>query len=112
MIIRLTFLVCVIIKNLRQWVPVGFCVTKVAGTPGHTMDCTTAVQEGMVVTAFDPELERNCKHRLDYLLAEHREEKENLKWDELHALSVRYGLDDPKVRSYPSVRGKANFHVD
>ncbi|MDY0285107.1 MAG: formate dehydrogenase subunit alpha [Bacteroidales bacterium] len=88
------------------------CVTKVAGTPGLTMACTTAVQEGMVVTAFDPELERNRKHTLDYLLAEHREEKENLKWDELHALSVRYGLDDPKVRSYPSVRGKANFHVD
>ena len=99
----------------KKLTPTGacrLCVTKIEGTRGLTMACTVQVQDGMVVTAFDDELEKNRKHTLDYLLAEHNDEPLKLKNDELAVLAARYGLDNYENRKYPSVWKEMNYPKD
>lgn len=46
----------------KKLTPTGacrLCVTKIQGIKGLTMACTVTVSDGMVVTAFDEELEKN-----------------------------------------------------
>ncbi len=76
------------------------CAVKITGHKGLVMACTVSVSEGLKVTAFDPELEDNRRHTLDYLLAEHNETDDGTYEDELRDLIKRYGLDDPGQRRF------------
>lgn len=99
----------------KKLTPTGacrLCVTKIEGMRGLTMACTVNVHDGMVVTAFDDELEKNRKHTLDYLLSEHNDENRNVTSDELLELAERYNLKDPANRKYPPVWKALNYPVD
>ena len=99
----------------KKLTPTGacrLCVTKIQGMRGLTMACTVNVSDGMVVTAFDEELEKNRKHTIDYLLSEHNEENNNNSYDELLELTKKYGPLDPKNRKYPPVWKEMNYPID
>ena len=87
----------------RKLSPTGacrLCAVRIAGQKGLVMACTVSVTDGLEVTAFDPELEANRRHTLDYLLAEHNEAFDGTYDDELRGLVRRYGLDDPGRRRF------------
>ena len=57
----------------RKLSPTGacrLCIVKVAGMRGLVTSCTTPVEDGMVVTAFDDELEEERKFLLASLMTE------------------------------------------
>ena len=90
----------------RKLTPTGacrLCIVKIKGMGGWIAACTVTVAEGMEVTAFDQELEAARRDILDYLLSEHNESFDRSYEDEFKALVVRYGLDDPARRRFPSV---------
>ncbi len=90
----------------RKLTPTGacrLCIVKIKGRVGLVAACTVTVAEGMEVTAFDEELEAARRDILDYLLSEHNESFDRSYQDEFKALVVRYGLDDPARRRFPSV---------
>ncbi len=90
----------------RKLSPTGacrLCVTKIEGNPGLLMSCTVSVKEGMVITAFDDEIEETRKHTLDYLLAEHNDNYDGTYNDEFRDWVKHYGLDNPKNRKYPRI---------
>ena len=90
----------------RKLTPTGacrLCIVKIKGRCGLVAACTVTVSEGMEVTAFDEELEAARRDILDYLLSEHNESFDCSYQDEFKALVVRYGLDDPARRRFPSV---------
>jgi len=79
------------------------CVVKINGINGLTMACTVAVKDGMIVTAFDNELEQNRRTTLSYLLAEHNEEYDYTYIDELRPLISQYNLENEKNRPVKSI---------
>jgi formate dehydrogenase alpha subunit len=90
----------------RKLTPTGacrLCVTKIAGQNGLIMSCTVKVKEGMVITAFDDDLEEIRRHTLQYLLAEHNVEYSYNYSDELRTLLKIYNLDDKKANNYKEV---------
>jgi formate dehydrogenase alpha subunit len=90
-------------KKLSPTGACRLCMVKVAGTKGFVMSCTLLVTDGLEITAFDEELELARKKTLEYLLCEHNEERDGSYHDEFRELVVRYGLADPKQRSYPKI---------
>ncbi|MCX7863070.1 MAG: formate dehydrogenase subunit alpha [Bacteroidales bacterium] len=78
------------------------CVVKIAGVQGLVMSCTVQVTDGMNVIAFDEELERNRRHTLAYLLAEHNEEYDATYVDEFKPLIEKYQLLNTKERPIQS----------
>ena len=88
------------------------CITKIKGTGGFVAACTVTVADGMEVTAFDEELEAARRDILNYLLSEHNESFDLSYEDEFKALVIRYGLDDPKHRRFPSVRKTLDQPID
>jgi len=72
------------------------CLVKVEGRSGMTTACTLQVADGMMLTAYDDELEANRQSLTELLLAEHNcdclvcESAGNC---ELQDLAYRYGLD-------------------
>ena len=90
----------------RKLTPTGacrLCIVKIKGMGGWVAACTVTVASEMEVTAFDEELEAARRDILDYLLSEHNESFDLSYEDEFKALVVRYGLDDPERRRFPSV---------
>lgn len=99
----------------RKLSPTGacrLCVTKIEGNPGLVMSCTVSVKEGMIVTAFDDEIEETRKHTLDYLLAEHNDDYDGTYKDEFRDWVKHYGLDDPKNRKYPQIHKDITLNID
>jgi formate dehydrogenase alpha subunit len=88
------------------------CLVKLNDNPAMVTSCTTPVQDGMRVTAFDPELESTRKFLMDYLLAEHNMEDDGTYSDELLALAQRYGLDSPELRRFKPFWEQMNYPVD
>ncbi|MHC1702388.1 MAG: formate dehydrogenase subunit alpha [Tenuifilaceae bacterium] len=88
------------------------CLVKVEGIRGLTTSCTIKVDEGLVVTAFDQELEDTRKFLLDYLLSEHNEYYDNTYSDELRELVIRYGLDKVENRFFKPIWQKLGFQID
>ncbi|HON17972.1 MAG TPA: formate dehydrogenase subunit alpha [Salinivirgaceae bacterium] len=88
------------------------CSVKIEGQRGIVMSCTVQTTDGMVVTAFDDELEELRKNNLDYLLSEHNEEKDNSYIDELAELVEQYGLTDRNKRKYPKIVDKLGYKID
>jgi formate dehydrogenase alpha subunit len=82
----------------RKLSPTGacrLCLVKIEGTRGLVTSCSTLVREGMVVTAFDEELESSRRFILECLLAEVVSGSDGSFVDELALLSSRYGLVEP-----------------
>ena len=99
----------------RKLSPTGacrLCVTKIEGQRGLVMSCTVSVREGLVVTAFDNELESVRKRTLDYLLAEHNDSEDGTYSDELWELAEKYDLLDHHKRMYPNIHIDLDYKVD
>jgi predicted molibdopterin-dependent oxidoreductase YjgC len=88
------------------------CICKIEGMRGMIASCGVGVKEGMVVTAFDPEIEEARKFLLDYLLSEHNEDYDGSYEDEFRELKFQYGLDDPATRKFAPVWQDLNYPVD
>ena len=72
------------------------CLVKVDGRRGPVTACTLEAADGLVITAFDDELERDRRVLVDLLLAEHNCDCvvcEAAGRCELQDLAYRYGLD-------------------
>jgi formate dehydrogenase alpha subunit len=93
------------------------CIVKIEGQRAVAAACATAVQEGMVVTAFDDELEDYRRTTLELILSEHNYDcgvcSKNGEC-ELQALAFRYnlGVDQPKRITVPSIWKKTPMPVD
>jgi formate dehydrogenase alpha subunit len=88
----------------RKLSPTGacrLCVVKIEGSRGLVTSCSTLVREGMVVTAFDQELEEARRFILDYLLSETECGTDGTFRDEFAELVERYGLAEPSARRFP-----------
>jgi formate dehydrogenase alpha subunit len=88
------------------------CLVKIEGVRGLVASCTVAVQDGMRVTAFDPELEDTRKFLLDYLLSEQNDEHDFTYNDELRELMFHYGLDNKDNRFFKPIEPNPNFKID
>ncbi len=99
-------------KKLSPTGACRLCVTKIEGQRGLVMSCTVNVSDGLIVTAFDNELEDVRKRTLDYLLAEHNDSEDGTYDDELWSLVKRYGLEDHKNRDYPNIYMDLDYRVD
>jgi formate dehydrogenase alpha subunit len=75
------------------------CMVKIEGRPGMVPACLVKVEEGLKVTAFDPQLEETRKMLADVLLSEHNDDCITCERDGdcmIQDLAFRYGLDTPK----------------
>ncbi len=99
-------------KKLSPTGACRLCVTRIEGQRGLVMSCTVNVSDGLVVTAFDKEIEDVRKRTLDYLLAEHNDSEDGTYDDELWTLVKRYGLEDHSKRSYPNIYTDLDYRVD
>lgn len=88
------------------------CVVKLEGKNDFVMACSVLVEDDMIVTAFDNELEEIRAHTLDYLLAEFNDDYDRTYNDELQPLIDRYGLRSPESRRYPSIVVDLDFQID
>ncbi len=99
----------------RKLSPTGacrLCLVKVEGRRGLAASCALTAADGMVVTAFDAELEAHRRAIVDLLLAEHRGAEEPGLRDELLELAARYGLADPAARRVPPLHARMTFPTD
>lgn len=84
----------------RKLSPTGacrLCVVKVDGTRGLVTSCSTAVEDGMVVTAFDDDLEEERRFLLGSLMTECGCGSDGSYHDEFAQLCARYGLIDSSL---------------
>jgi len=88
------------------------CGVRIEGQKGIIMSCTVEVQDGMVITAYDEELEYIRKNNLDFLLSEHNEGSDPSYHDEFAELIEKYGLKDPASRKYKNILHKLNCSID
>jgi len=78
------------------------CLVKIGGRPGTVTSCTLEATDGLVVTAFDDDLEAQRRGLIQLLLAEHNCDCvvcESAGRCELQDLAYRYGLDK-RARRY------------
>ncbi|PKL24207.1 MAG: formate dehydrogenase subunit alpha [Spirochaetae bacterium HGW-Spirochaetae-3] len=81
----------------RKLSPTGacrLCIVKVEGMRGLVTSCSTRVEDGMNVTAFDDELEEERRFILASLMTETGFGTDGSHRDEFAELCVRYGLAD------------------
>ncbi|HOX13461.1 MAG TPA: 2Fe-2S iron-sulfur cluster-binding protein, partial [Spirochaetales bacterium] len=71
------------------------CVVKIEGRRGLVTSCSTPVEEGMKVTAFDGELEEARRWILSLLAEEVETGSDGSHRDELEELLLRYGVERP-----------------
>ncbi len=91
------------------------CVVKVEGRRGLVTACTSEVEEGMQVTAFDEEIESYRRTTLELLLAEHDYDCAVCDRDGecgLQDLAYRYELGVTKNRTFPSILGNVRLPKD
>lgn len=99
----------------KKLTPTGacrLCLVKIKDMRGMVTSCTVIVEDGMEVTAFDPELEEARKYLLDYLLAEHNDDWDGSYHDEFRELLIRYGLDKEENRRFPSIWKELGYPKD
>ncbi|MDX9957755.1 MAG: formate dehydrogenase subunit alpha, partial [Spirochaetia bacterium] len=89
----------------RKLSPTGacrLCVVKIEGQRGLVTSCSTRVEAGMTVTAFDEELEAERKFLLASLMSEVGLGSDGSHRDEFAELCARYGLVDSAEGSRPA----------
>ncbi|MGM0532355.1 MAG: 2Fe-2S iron-sulfur cluster-binding protein, partial [Bacteroidota bacterium] len=99
-------------KKLSPTGACRMCVVKIEGQKGLTMSCTVTAEEGMLVTAFDEELEAARKRTLDYLLAEHNDHYDGTYYDEFWFWVQYYNLNRKYQRNYPNIYKQMHYPVD
>lgn len=99
------------IPNLCQFKQVShtaacrLCIVKIKGRSGAIPSCTTSVEEGMEVTAFDAELEDVRKTILDLVISNHNDDCISCVQDgscQLQDLAFRYSLGKQE-RKLPAI---------
>lgn len=91
----------------RKLSPIGacrLCIVKVSGMRGLVTSCSTRVEDGMTVTAFDDELESERRFILASLMSEVGLGTDGSHRDEFAELAVRYGLADATTPPRPPVQ--------
>ena len=71
------------------------CIVKIDGRRGMAASCTTAIEDGMKVIAFDEELEKTRKSLLDMMLSNHNDDCISCSQDgecQLQDLAFKYNL--------------------
>jgi formate dehydrogenase alpha subunit len=99
----------------RKLTPTGacrLCLVKIEGIRGLVTSCTVKITDGMKVTAFDDEIEETRRLLLNYLLYEHNDTYDGTYPDEMRELILRYGLDEPENRYFPSVWQNLPFETE
>jgi formate dehydrogenase alpha subunit len=89
----------------RKLSPTGacrLCVVKIEGQRGLVTSCSTKVEAGMTVTAFDEELEAERKFLLASLMSEVGLGSDGSHRDEFAELCARYGLVDSASSCRPA----------
>ncbi|MDX9897385.1 MAG: formate dehydrogenase subunit alpha [Spirochaetia bacterium] len=89
----------------RKLSPTGacrLCIVKIEGMRGLVTSCSTPVLDGMVVTAFDEELEEERKFLLGSLMTECGFGSDGSYRDEFAELCVHYGLSDAITTPRPA----------
>jgi formate dehydrogenase alpha subunit len=91
-------------KKVTHTASCRLCVVEIEGRPGSVPSCTTPVEEGMNVTAFNDELQATRRTILDLLLSNHNDDciscvKEGA--CELQDLAFRYSLGRSERRFPP-----------
>ncbi len=99
-------------KRISPTAACRLCGVKIEGFRGITMSCSIEAQNGMVITAFDDELENIRKKNLDFLLSEHRDDLDNSYSDELATLIHKYQLDNVNNRTYRSILNNVATNID
>ncbi len=92
-------------KKVTHTAACRLCLVRIEGRRGMITSCTTPVEEGMVVTAFDDELEEARKTTLDLALSMHNDDCISCTSDgdcQLQDLAFRYSLGK-KDRKFPSM---------
>lgn len=82
-------------KKVSHTAACRLCVVNIEGRRGAVPSCTTNVEEGMKITAFNEDLEKVRKMTLDLLLSNHRDDCISCVQDgdcELQDLAFRYSL--------------------
>lgn len=90
-------------KKLSPTGACRLCIVKIKDQRGLIASCAVSAQEGMVVTAFDDELEEARRYLLDYLLSEHDETYDGTYTDEFRELIFKYSLNKKENRYFPSI---------
>lgn len=91
------------------------CIVRVEGRRGFVTACSTTVEEGMIVAAFDEEVEGLRRTTLELLLAEHDFDCAVCDSDgecELQDLAYRYEMGVTKNRTIPSILGSVTLPKD
>jgi formate dehydrogenase alpha subunit len=92
-------------KKVSHTAACRLCIVKIEGRNGGIPSCTTRVEEGMVVTAFDDELEAVRKTTMDMTLSNHNDDCISCVQDgecQLQDLAFRYSLGK-KDRELPPI---------
>ncbi|GFO56937.1 formate dehydrogenase subunit alpha [Geomonas sp. Red276] len=82
-------------KRISHTASCRLCIVKVKGRPGTVTSCTTEVEEGMEIIAFDDELETVRRTVLDMALSNHNDDCVSCVQDgscQLQDLAFRYSL--------------------
>jgi NADH dehydrogenase/NADH:ubiquinone oxidoreductase subunit G len=101
-------------KKVSHTAACRLCIVKIDGRPGGVPSCTTLVEEGMQVTAFDDDLESVRKTTLDMVLSNHNDDCISCVQDgscQLQDLAFRYSLGKQE-RKFPSIWQEINATSD
>ena len=101
-------------KKVSHTAACRLCIVKIEGRPGGIPSCTTLVEEGMKITAFDDELESVRRTTLDMVLSNHNDDCISCVQDgdcQLQDLAFRYSLGKQE-RKFPPIWQEINATSD
>jgi formate dehydrogenase alpha subunit len=103
------------LEKLTPTAACRMCIVKIEGRRGLVTACSTQVEEGLRITAFDDEIEKFRKTTLELHLAEHEYDCSVCDANgecELQDLAYRYDLGVEKNRTIPSLSiNTADAHI-
>ncbi|GAB4285050.1 MAG: formate dehydrogenase subunit alpha [Marinilabiliales bacterium] len=96
----------------RKLSPTGacrLCVVKIKNQKGFVTSCSTPVVDGMIVTAFDEELQNDRLKTISYLLSEHNTDYDNTYIDEFKILREKLKIADNQEVSKVNINHVLDF---
>jgi formate dehydrogenase alpha subunit len=97
----------------RKLTPTGacrLCLVKISGMNGLQTSCSVKATDGMIITAFDEDLEHKRKKILELLFAEHNLDDDGSFEDEFHDLLSKYDITENDY--YKSTRKIVTDFID
>ncbi|MDA3956146.1 formate dehydrogenase subunit alpha [Oceanispirochaeta sp.] len=102
-------------KHMHSLETCRMCVVRIEGLPGLKSACSLPVKEGMVVTAFDDEIEKVRRTTLELILADHDYDCSICHQAgecSLQDLAYRYQIGEDTNRSFGSVHDRPDLKYD